>query len=84
MLATDLLRERVAHFMPDSRLTRTELEREYAGLGGNASVDFSDLATDDDAGFAERCDRLGAPSVTWYRRHRHGARGDAADSGACG
>ncbi len=39
---------------------------------------------DVDAGFAERCDRLGAPSVTWYRRHRHGARGDAADSGACG
>ena len=41
--ATDLLRERCAHFMPDRRLTRTELEREFGQLASNATIDFSEV-----------------------------------------
>ena len=56
LVATDLLRERCAHFMPDSRLTRTELAREYGALGGNTSIDFSQI-TDADALFADGVER---------------------------
>lgn len=41
LVATDLLRERCAHFMPDSRLPRSALARQYAALGANATIDFS-------------------------------------------
>ena len=61
LVATDELRERVAHFMPDSRLKRTELEREYGRLGGGASIDFS-AVPDDDVMFAEGRE-LGEPEV---------------------
>ena len=47
MVANDLLRERCAHFMPDSRLSRTELARQYGGLGANATIDFSQVEEDD-------------------------------------
>lgn len=56
LLATDLLRERCAHFMPDSRLTRTELEKEYSSLGGNASINFSQIS-DADQLFADGRER---------------------------
>lgn len=47
LFASDLLRERCAHFMPDSRLTRTELEQEYSALGGNVTIDFSQISDAD-------------------------------------
>lgn len=56
LIATDLLRERCAHFMPDSRLPRAELEKEYGSLGGNASIDFSQI-TDADRLFADGTER---------------------------
>ena len=56
MIATDLLRERVAHFMPDSRLTRSELAAEFSGLGGNTTIDFT-LVAETDAMFAEGRER---------------------------
>lgn len=43
MVATELLRERCAHFMPDSRRTRTELAAEYGRLGANASISFAQI-----------------------------------------
>ena len=43
MVATDLLRERCAHFTPDSRLTRTQLTREFGQLGANATIDLSQI-----------------------------------------
>lgn len=56
MVATDLLRERVGPFMCDSRLSRTELEATYARLGGNASIDFSEVSELDEM-FAEGAER---------------------------
>lgn len=47
LLATDLLRERCAHFQPDSRLLRSELEREYSGLNSNVTIDFSAISEED-------------------------------------
>jgi len=43
MVANDVLRERCAHFMPDSRLTRTELAHQFSALAANASIDFSEV-----------------------------------------
>ena len=47
IVATDLLRERCAHFMPDSRLPRSELERQFGSLGGGAKINFSAVDEDD-------------------------------------
>lgn len=47
MVATDLLRERCAHFMPDSRLPRSELQAQFGGLGGRAAIDFGSVDEDD-------------------------------------
>ena len=66
LIASDLLRERVGPFMCDSRLSRTELQREYAGLGLNVTVDFSDVAELDEM-FAEGGERdepeVGSPRL---------------------
>ena len=47
VLATDLLRERCAHFMPDSRLTRTQLTAEFGTLGAGARIDLSQIDEQD-------------------------------------
>ena len=56
VLATDLLRERVGPFMPDSRLTRSELERQFGSLGAGASINFGDVE-EADALFADGVER---------------------------
>ena len=47
LIATDLLRERCAHFTPDSRLPRSGLEQQYAHLQGGVSIDFSRIDEED-------------------------------------
>lgn len=56
IVATDLLRERVGPFMPDHRLARSELEREFGALNGGASIDFS-AVSEVDTMFAEGSER---------------------------
>jgi broad specificity phosphatase PhoE len=56
ILASDLLRERVGPFMPDSRLTRSELARAFGNLGGGVEIDFS-AVSEADAMFAEGRER---------------------------
>ena len=56
IVATDLLRERCAHFMPDSRLPRSALERVFGSLGANATIDFTSVE-EADALFADGSER---------------------------
>jgi hypothetical protein len=62
MVATDLLRERCAHFMPDSRLPRSELQAQFGGLGGRAAIDFGSVDEDD------------TPFLNGHERHEPEAR----------
>jgi broad specificity phosphatase PhoE len=47
-LVSDLLRERVGPFMCDSRLTRSELEREYGSLRLGLQIDFAGIEEADE------------------------------------
>ncbi len=48
VVATELLRELIGPFSCDSRRTRSQLEREYARLGGGVTIDFGDVPEADE------------------------------------